>query len=1314
MKTPRLILSVALFFISIFTDSGWAQTVLQENFSAATGMIKHSTSTNTLSLSPQIGSVSIYSGDDASLAAGLNGASQSIVATDNVAGNGFYLTYTPSTTLTSSMGAGTANFSFDFKASSSGFNNSASLEVDLSNGSNVITRALFYFGSPFGTGPYGAVQNGTGLNFGFTMTDGDVYHFSEILNTSAQTYTATLTDLTHPGTQTLTTQAFYPGHFGTGINSVVVSFGQWDFASTTGNGASITFDNLILGAGAASLGMAYDEFYLNTGGVPFSSWINVKTQGAGHNAVGDGSTDDTAAINYALSNVGTPGYGSVVYLPAGTYKISDQSTINGVRVGLSLLQKANVALMGQDPMTTIIKWAGASGGTMLNIDAVENSRYGRITWDGSGTAGAAVQNLWNKPMYPSPSNANFYHTDEVFQNVGKGIEAGGDVAPYGSGDGPGTVVRCRFYNCSGAGISSEGPNAFPWWVWDSEFVNNATGISNGAINDTFQYGGGLYYVYRSYFQNSSVADIASVGGRWMAIRGNTSVGSYQFYRDISNGQFGGPLTIQNNKILDVQDTARPAIDVGDTGNLMMLNNQIRNLAGSTEQPVGMVGSGIEPAICSIVNTYTVSPNIWVNQLYNSLGNADSWMVGDNVVSTGSISNAYNPLPGTAPYLARPTLEPSAGNTSTQIQNAIYTAVASYSGKHPVVHVPAGNYAINSTTPTITIPAGADVQLVGDYGAATNFNKSSSDNGPVLQLTGPSKATISDITFNGDNTNATNASIFISNTDQVGAKIYAENYVWEECTQYGLWVDGCQNVTVEAHAGSLETGSAPSSSRVVEVDGAGGGGAGVVTLFGADLDVPNPTATTFGITQGARFVGTDGDVEGGAPQLINLTGTGTVTFDDYRFQQNSNVPNEPDTADMPAIEINGFNGLATFTNIVLSSIDENNRNILVTNEVAGTQALFIGADGGTTNATNYFTRTGSGGTAAFMNGEYYSPVTLDDFYQVPDQGTARTSLNIPTMLNQLSTVLPTYPAALASGVTDVRLYNTYTGGIPLVGVLVSPGTAAPPVVSITSPGGSAAPLGNYYIAPATVTINATASEIGGTISNVHFYENGTSLGSTSTSPYTCMWSTAPKGKYTLTATATDSTSASSSVTTPITIFATGNINSTSGGASYNSSTGVFTATGEGAGIVGTADGFRYVYEPVTGDVTVTARVLSASGTASNARAGVMIRQSLSSNDMEASTLFNPVTNQVVLTDRTSLGETTFFTAATATAPPNCWVQMVRSGNSFSAYQSSDGITWVQVGSTQTIYMSNTIYVGLAVTSGTTSSTTMATFDNMKVP
>ena len=70
----------------------------------------------------------------------------------------------------------------------------------------------------------------------------------------------------------------------------------------------------------------------------------------------------------------------------------------------------------------------------------------------------------------------------------------------------------------------------------------------------------------------------------------------------------------------------------------------------------------------------------------------------------------------------------------------------------------------------------------------------------------------------------------------------------------------------------------------------------------------------------------------------------------------------------------------------------------------------------------------------------------------------------------------------------------------------------------------------------------------------------------------------------------------------------------GSASYVS--GTFSVKGSGAGITGTSDQFHFVYQALTGDGEIKAKVLSVQNTAVSSTAGVMIRESLAANAAEA--------------------------------------------------------------------------------------------------
>jgi hypothetical protein len=73
----------------------------------------------------------------------------------------------------------------------------------------------------------------------------------------------------------------------------------------------------------------------------------------------------------------------------------------------------------------------------------------------------------------------------------------------------------------------------------------------------------------------------------------------------------------------------------------------------------------------------------------------------------------------------------------------------------------------------------------------------------------------------------------------------------------------------------------------------------------------------------------------------------------------------------------------------------------------------------------------------------------------------------------------------------------------------------PVVSITSPANNAT-----FTAPATITINATATDANGTVTKVEFYNGSTKIGEDLTAPYSFTWTNVAAGNYAITAKATD--------------------------------------------------------------------------------------------------------------------------------------------------------------------------------------------------
>jgi hypothetical protein len=143
-----------------------------------------------------------------------------------------------------------------------------------------------------------------------------------------------------------------------------------------------------------------------------------------------------------------------------------------------------------------------------------------------------------------------------------------------------------------------------------------------------------------------------------------------------------------------------------------------------------------------------------------------------------------------------------------------------------------------------------------------------------------------------------------------------------------------------------------------------------------------------------------------------------------------------------------------------------------------------------------------------------------------------------------------------------------------------------------------------------------------------------------------------------------------------------------------STGTFVIAGAGANIGGSADAFRYVCVPATGDCSIVARVAAQQATDPCAKAGVMMRADLRVNAPNAAVVVTPRTG-ALFQWRSLAGDDTRFTIAPDVRTP-CWLKLQRRGNTFAGYYSTNGSAWTQIGATATVAMPPHITRGLAVT------------------
>ncbi len=162
---------------------------------------------------------------------------------------------------------------------------------------------------------------------------------------------------------------------------------------------------------------------------------------------------------------------------------------------------------------------------------------------------------------------------------------------------------------------------------------------------------------------------------------------------------------------------------------------------------------------------------------------------------------------------------------------------------------------------------------------------------------------------------------------------------------------------------------------------------------------------------------------------------------------------------------------------------------------------------------------------------------------------------------------------------------------------------------------------------------------------------------------------------------------------------------------------FIVTGDGGDIWGTADAFRFAYEPLAGGGSVTAHIDAATpiipaGPNEFAKAGVLMRTSTAPESASVVLDAKP-DGALEFMVRYASGEPTHFIAGATVAAQDVWLGLWREDNQVTAAYSPDGVTWTSLGVVSVLFDSDEILAGLAVTSHQPDALYAALFDHVAV-
>ena len=156
---------------------------------------------------------------------------------------------------------------------------------------------------------------------------------------------------------------------------------------------------------------------------------------------------------------------------------------------------------------------------------------------------------------------------------------------------------------------------------------------------------------------------------------------------------------------------------------------------------------------------------------------------------------------------------------------------------------------------------------------------------------------------------------------------------------------------------------------------------------------------------------------------------------------------------------------------------------------------------------------------------------------------------------------------------------------------------------------------------------------------------------------------------------------------------------------------FTVKGSGADIEGDADGCHFVSQILSGDFVITARVASMENTDYWAKAGLIVRESNAVGARNVALLVTPQGGGTRMQWRSIEGGNTSNHELSGCNAP-LWLRILRSGNTFTGWQSDDGATWRNQHAV-IFQMNSAVQIGLAVTSHKNDTLNTTTFQNVDI-
>lgn len=409
---------------------------------------------------------------------------------------------------------------------------------------------------------------------------------------------------------------------------------------------------------------------------------NVKAYGA----YGDGSHDDTTAIQAAMTAVGTAT--GIVYFPTGTYKVTST---------LSLLAKTGVYLQGAGRYASTITWAGPAASAVIEF----------VNCYQSGVSGLAI--VGNPSAQPSAGIWCYSDHGQTLPATGIGKYTFRDLLIGGPASNE-MVDGIVFSAADSASDTNNDLNLF-----DNVHVSNLSGSAfalrhsqckgnlfvhcrvttaamavDAGTSVQGSFGGGFNWIGGYVTATSSAAFYVKGGNDELKIEDVGFEGCYRILRTVGSSSSGWPVTIQSCRFdVTSMSSDNDVVVYNFGGPLRIINNVFDdvNVTGKVPLILWSEGAGVQHSLFIQGNAWNVKGASSVNVLdaastagitvfqygntyFNTAGTNSDVNANDMVNATNSVNVATTATTANTKYSLTGVPSSSSGNQATGVFAAV--------------------------------------------------------------------------------------------------------------------------------------------------------------------------------------------------------------------------------------------------------------------------------------------------------------------------------------------------------------------------------------------------------------------------------------------------------------------------------------------------------------------------------------------------------------------------------------------------------------------------------------------------------------------